>query len=56
MAIVLFIVGLLTALACGWNSVASTGVTWKEYAVWSLSAFGGAALMVLAIILRGGAQ
>jgi hypothetical protein len=47
----LFIVWLLTAVLCGWN-VAASEATWKHLAVWSVTAFGGAGLMILALYLR----
>lgn len=51
MVIALFLFGLLMAAAGGLNSVTSQA-TWQALAVWALSAFGGAGVMVLAIYLR----
>lgn len=50
MTLALFIVGLLTAIGCGWNVITASG-TWQHDAVWVLGGFGGAGLMVLAIHL-----
>ncbi len=52
MTVWLFIVGLLTALGCGLKLVGDLAPRWAVALVWASAGFGGAGLMVLAIVLR----
>lgn len=52
MLLTLFIVGLLTALGCGFNVVTVERSTGLHELAWVLGGLGGAAIVVLAIILR----
>ena len=52
MTALLFTLGLLTALGCGLKLVGDLAPRWATALVWAASGFGGAGLMVLAIVLR----
>lgn len=52
MILLLFAVGLLTALGCGLKLVGDLAPRWPITLTWAASGFGGAALMVLAIALK----
>lgn len=49
----IFIVGLLTSVGAGLQFTTCAG-TWKHFAMWALTGFGGAGLMVLAFLLQTG--
>ncbi|MER8540274.1 hypothetical protein [Mesorhizobium sp. M0768] len=47
----IFIVGLLSALGCGFNIVATKNSDWKLELVWTLGGATGGALMLAALYL-----
>ncbi len=56
METVLFIVGLLTSLGCGWAFLSNGSATGKQDAAVITGGLLGAAIMVMAILLANGWQ
>lgn len=56
MTTVLFIVGLLTSLGCGWAFLSNGSATGKQDAAVITGGLLGAAIMVMAILLSNGWQ
>jgi hypothetical protein len=51
----LFVIGAMTAIGCGWNIVAAPG-NWLRDLIWILGGLCGAGIMVIAILLNTGWQ
>lgn len=54
MSAVLFVIGALTSLGCGWNVVAAPNRDWKIELVWILGGLIGAGMMGFAAMLVAG--
>lgn len=56
MTTILFIVGLLTCLGCGWNVITTSRATALHELAWILGGLIGAAMMAFAMLLGNGWQ
>lgn len=56
MTTILFIVGAVTCLGCGWNITTAKNSNWKVELVWTFGGLIGAAMMAFAALLSNGWQ